>query len=128
MYISFVGLRANVIMEKFQINNQNFVFHHADDVYDFWEKGLLMSTKVVDLMSEAVLLYTFSFLGDRLLHETGEPKQLNSIHLIKKYLDDHYTAHNFSLETMSRNLSYNPKYISYPERVHYDRAGIYQCE
>ena len=65
------------------IHTIHFVFHHADDVYDFWEKGLLMSTKVVDLMSEAVLLYTFSFLGDRLLHETGEPKQLNSIHLIK---------------------------------------------
>lgn len=73
----------------------------------------------MDLMSEAVLLYTFSFLGDRLLHETGEPKQLNSIHLIKKYLDDHYTAHNFSLETMSRNLSYNPKYISYIFKKHF---------
>lgn len=72
-----------MFMEKLKICNQNFVFHQAGEVQNFREKGLYMNSKIIDLISESVLLYTFSFLGDRLLHEDKEPKQLNSIHVIK---------------------------------------------
>ena len=48
MYISFVGLRTNMIFENLKISNTNFVFHDADEVYDFWEKGLSLNEKVID--------------------------------------------------------------------------------
>ncbi len=113
MYISFVGLRGNMIMESLNINSNNFLFHQADEVQDFWEKGILASSKVMELISESVLLYTFSFLGSRLLPDNNKPKQHQSVELIKKYIDDHFTEHNFSLNNISRELSYNKKYISY---------------
>lgn len=119
MYISFVGLRGNMIMESLNINSNNFLFHQADEVQEFWEKGISGSAVVMELISESVLLYTFSFLGNRLLPETNTPKQCNSVDLIKKYLDDHFTDHNFSLENMSKELSYNKKYISYIFKKHF---------
>lgn len=119
MYISFVGLRGNMIMESLNISNSNFIFHNADEVYKFWKKGLSVNSKVMDLISESVLLYTFSFLGDRILQKSNEPKQNHSVNLIKKYLDEHFTDHNFSLEVMSSDLSYNKKYISYVFKKHF---------
>lgn len=113
MYISFVGLRGNMIMESQNISKSNFLFHDVNAVQEFWEKGVLASSKVIQLISESVLLYTFSFLGDRLLSDSDKPKRHRSADVIKKYLDDHFTDLDFSLEHMSRELSYNKKYISH---------------
>lgn len=118
MYISFVGLRGNMIMESLNINNKNFLFHQADEVQDFWKKGILASSKVMELISESVLLYTFSFLGNRHLPDNNNPKQHHTVELIKKYIDDHFTEYNFSLNNISRELSYNKKYISYIFKKH----------
>lgn len=120
MYISYVGLRANEIMEKLKITSQNFIFHNADDVQPFWEKGISMDGNVVDLISEAVLLYTFSFLGNNF--EFGENKlKKRGVDFIKKYIDDHFTECDFSLENISQALSYNKKYISHTFKA---RFGI----
>ena len=118
MYISFIGIRGNMIMESLNINSNNFIFHRADEVYDFWEKGLSMNSKVMELISESVLLYSFSFLGNRLLLNNDNLKQHRGVELIKKYIDDHFTEHNFSLNNMSRELSYNKKYVSYIFKKH----------
>lgn len=119
MYISFIGLRGNMIMESLNISSNNFLFHNADEVQNFWEKGILANSKVMEFISESVLLYTFSFLGNRLLPDNKQQKQQHSVDLIKKYLDDHFTEHNFSLEAMSRNLCYNKKYISHVFKKHF---------
>lgn len=119
MYISFVGLRGNRIMESLNISSRNFLFHNAAEVQNFWEKGIVSSSKVVELMAESVLLYTFWFLGNRLLPEQNHHKRHHRIEIIKKYLDDHFTDHNFSLENMSRELAYNKKYISHVFKKHF---------
>ena len=113
MYISFVGLRGNMIMERLNINNSNFIFHNATEIYDFWQKGLYTGSNMMDLISESVLLYTFSFLGDRILQKDNNSKQNHSVDAIKKYLDDHFTDQSLSLEKMSNELSYSKKYVSY---------------
>lgn len=113
MYISFVGYRGNELMETLKIGPNNFIFHNTDEVYDFWERGLSANPKVIDLISESILLYTFAFLGNRLLPENNNTKQQHSVELIKKYIDDHFSEHDFSLENISHDLSYNKKYISY---------------
>ena len=113
MYISFVGIRGNMIMDNLNINNRNFVFHNVDEVQDFWEKGILTSSKALELISESVLLYSFSVLSNMILTDHHKSIQPQSIDLIKKYVDDHFTEHDFSINKMSQDLSYNYKYISH---------------
>lgn len=112
MYIGFVGLRGNLIMESLKIGTNNFIFHNANKVREIWENGISLNTELSDLASEAVLLYTFSFLGSINFPNKVRNKQ-SGIDFIKKYIDDHFTEHDFSLESISRELSYNKKYISY---------------
>ena len=119
MYISFVGLRANMIMERLNISGHNFIFHDADEVHAFWKKGIKTNPQVMDLISESVLLYTFSFLGDRILEKNNRSKQNHNVQLIKKYIDDHFTDHNFSLQSISNELSYNKKYTSFVFKKHF---------
>ena len=119
MYISFVGLRGNMIMESLNIGSGNFLFHDAGEVQEFWEKGITASANVITLMSESVLLYTFAFLGSRILPDHDRARQHQSVDLIKKYLDDHFTDHGFSLEKMSSELAYNKKYISHVFKKHF---------
>ena len=113
MYISFVGSRGNMIMEKLGISSQNFMFNECKEVYDFWKSAIDTSSKFMDLISESVLLYTFSFLGKKLLGEKSVDKKENTVGLtIKKYIDDHFTESDLSLEKIGKEVKYNPKYIS----------------
>lgn len=113
MYISFVGSRGNMIMEKLKISPQNFIFTDCNDVYKFWRDGLDTINELTDLISESILLYTFSFLGKKLLVERNADMIVNNVALtIKKYIDDHFTDNSLSLKKISKEISYNQKYIS----------------
>ncbi len=113
MYISFVGSRGNMIMEKLGVSSQNFVFNGCNEVYDFWKSSIDTSSKFMDLISESVLLYTFAFLGKKLLGEKSADNKGNTVVLtVKKYIDDHFTENDLSLEKISEGIRYNPKYIS----------------
>ena len=112
MYISFVGIRGNRIMESLGIKNDNFYFPDATTVQPFWSQAMHADSRVADMMSEAILLYTFACLGDRLLQKNVPQRQSQSTDQIKRYIDEHYTDQDFSLEKISANLSYNKKYIS----------------
>lgn len=113
MYISFLGARANMIMEKLKISASCFYFSDCNDIYDFWKNAFNINPELTDLISESVLLYTFSFIGNRILefdekqHKTG-----NAFLNIKKYIDDNFTDSALSLTLISSHLKYNPKYIS----------------
>lgn len=113
-YISFLGSRSNMIMEKLKISNNNFLFHDCEEIYAFWEKGLKMNCELTDLISESVLLYTFSFLGTKLFDYNGHNGTGdNTVSVIKKYIDDNFSDARFSLDKMARELGYNKKYISF---------------
>ncbi len=120
MYISFVGSRGNMIMEKLGVSPQNFVFPECNEVYDFWKNGIDTSSEVMDLISESVLLYTFSFLGKKLLRRSPDDKKESSFTLtVKKYIDDHFTESGLSLDRISIETRYNPKYISSAFKKHF---------
>lgn len=119
LYISFVGLRGNRILEDIKIDKTNFVFRQSEEVQEFWLKGISASAAVADWMSESVLMYTFAYLGERFLARKEEPRVQQSVNLIKKYVDDHFAEKKFSLEDMSKQLSYNKKYISYVFKKHF---------
>lgn len=113
MYISFLGTRGNMIMEKLKISDTNCLFHDCAEVYDFWRKGLTTNSEWIDLISESILLHTFTFLAEKT--RSFPDKNSNNhdtVSLIKKYIDDNFSDVGFSLEAMSNELKYNKKYIS----------------
>lgn len=111
-YISFVGLRGNRLLEKLHISHSHALFHDCNPVYDIWRNGLDMRPEFSNLTSEAVLLYTFSYLGGRVLPVREEDANEGIASEIKKYIDDHFQDNDLSLEKIGRDLSYNRKYIS----------------
>lgn len=111
-YISFVGLRGNRLLEELHISCSQSLFHDCWSVYDIWRSGLDMRPEFSNLTSEAVLLYTFAYLGERILPVVGEDGKEGIASEIKKYVDDHFQESDLSLDKISRDLSYNRKYIS----------------
>ena len=60
IYISYMGPRANALMDLMKINPQNCVFSGHDDVLPLWETGLNVADEIVAMRSENILLYTLS--------------------------------------------------------------------
>lgn len=113
MYISYMGARANMIMDKFNITGQNCIFHDFEEVESFWEDSLKANPALFDLRSESVLLYTFAVMGARFLEEEGREKRMTEAPaLIKKYLDDNFSDTELSLQKIGDALSYHKKYVS----------------
>lgn len=113
LYISFLGARANQIMEKLGISPAHACFPDCAELSDFWLRGLSVSPALTDLISESALLYTFSYLGNRALAQPAADCQPDAVFLkLKKYIDDHITASDLSLTSVSAALSYHPKYLS----------------
>lgn len=113
VYISYIGTRANQIMDQLEITIRNCVFPDFHEILGFWMDALQAKASMFDLRSESVLLYTFSIMGTRLLQEDKDDKKtMVTASLIKKYLDDNFSDTEFSLDKMGIELSYNEKYIS----------------
>ncbi|MBQ7794724.1 MAG: helix-turn-helix transcriptional regulator [Clostridia bacterium] len=100
-------------MENLKISNNNFLFSDCSQIYDFWKNGFSANSELTDLISESILLYTFYFLGEKVLpNEKGKKADNNTALIIKKYVDDNFSDISFSLNRISNELSYNTKYIS----------------
>ena len=112
MYISFLGSRANMIVEKLKISPNNFIFKNCDEAVEVWEKGFSTPSELTDLISESIVLYTFSYLGTRLISFDNKEKNPKTALLIKKYIDDNFSNTALTIKSISRELSYNKKYIS----------------
>lgn len=112
MYIGFIGQRGNMIMESLKIGCEVFCFPDFEEVADIWERGIKLRHEVNDLISESVLLYTFSYLGNRILRKNEVQNSHSAAAVIKKYVDEHFAETDFSLEALSCELSYNKKYVS----------------
>lgn len=113
LYIGFLGARGNQIMERLNISARNFLFHGCEELLPIWLQGLQTRAELLDLISESVLLYTFTFLGGRTLPSDDRSGNGSDIPLIvKKYIDDHFHESDLSLERISSDLQYNRTYIS----------------
>ena len=92
-YISYLGLRANILSERLGISSRSFVFDGFFDVLKMWEQGVSVSDKNIDLAGESVLMYTFSRIGER---ANADKEQIisevsNRFLLVKKYIDDNFS-------------------------------------
>jgi len=112
IYISFTGLRAQVLMQRLKIVYSSPVFHGYEFLIDSWEGVLPISNeKNIDLFCEGLILHTFGFLCRDDSEETRSDKR-NNILLAKQYIDANYTDSELNLKTVSQRFSYNSKYFS----------------
>lgn len=113
MYISFLGSRSNMIMDKMRITPSNSHFPDCGEVYDYWKNGLGVNDQLSDIMTESILLYTFCYLGDKLITPQEQSRKNSNIALVaKKYVDDNFTDCTLSLNKIAEQLFYSPKHIS----------------
>ncbi len=113
MYVSFLGNRSNMILNKLGISQNCFYFEGCDELQTFWKQSLNFDSSVSDLAAESVLLHTFAYLGNRFLPKDENAKKKDTLSfVIKKYIDENFQNPSLSLEQISREVSYSPKYIS----------------
>ena len=115
IYISFIGIRSGMIMERLGIDKKNFIFPNYPEVRKLWETSLAFKSEILDITSEALLLYAFSAIGNRVLVRKSNESEENAeknILLVKKYVDENFSDPSLSLEKTSKVFSYNKNYLS----------------
>lgn len=117
MYVTFNGSRSDELFSRFGITPTNCVFEGHEGIVSFWQNAISKAgEKNIDLISEAVLLYTFG--GMVPLTTTAEQRLITSM---IKYIENNFSDSELSLQTMADSLGYNSKYIS---RIFKDSMGI----
>jgi len=108
MYIDFKGLRANDLFRRFGINEANRLFSGFDGLIPLWMESLLRASKDnIDLVSESLLLYTFSKLT------SAYTKSDDCINKVMEITEQEFSDPQLSISTIAEQLGYNAKYLSY---------------
>lgn len=120
LYIDFIGSRADELIKRFGISPLARKKEGFDGLIPLWEESLLRaSDNNVDLATESVLLYTFS----RFTESVNENNAL--VEQIVKLTEENFSTFSLSISEISKNLSYNPKYVSH---IFKQRMGINYSE
>ncbi len=117
MYITFSGERCDDLFKRFGISESNCAFAGNEGIVSFWQNAIARANvQNLDLISEGVLLYTFSQLAP-----VERTKEQTLADTVLEYIDSNFTNAGLTLSTMSDDLGYNEKYIS---RVFKDNIGM----
>ena len=108
MYIDFKGLRSYELFRRFDISKSNRIFAGLDGLVPLWMESLLRASKKnIDLVSESVLLYTFSRLNSE--HEQHD----SCCEKIIEITEDDFSNPQLSISVIAEQLGYNAKYLSH---------------
>lgn len=124
MYISFIGIRANALMERYGICSGNFAFAVDEETVHLWRKGISYSESVIDLCAESLVLFTMaSATNGQRTNESADLSVGEKFLHIKKYIDENFSDPDLTIEKLSRFFSYNKKYLSATFKHHF-KIGI----
>lgn len=120
-YITFLGLRSGILLDRLNINARNFCFSGFGSLEPLWRQGISMSNAFSDLISESVLLHTFAAIGQRTAENRDKEVEAGAERflLVKKYIDENFSSPDLSLESIAREFSYNKKYLSSAFKKHF---------
>ena len=108
MYIDFEGARSDTLFSRFGITKYSRLYNSFDGLIPLWYDGLCRASEEnLDLVSEGILLYTFS----RFKRDTDENNSL--INKILEITEERFTDSSLSITTIAETLSYNVKYLSH---------------
>lgn len=117
MYITFGGERCSELFRRFNISPTNCVAEGHEGLASFWQSALVKaSEKNLDLISEAVLLYTLGEMAPPA--DSGDSQLLGSI---LKYVEDNFADSELNLAAVADALGYNGKYVS---RIFKEKMGV----
>lgn len=117
LYISFQGQRSQELFDRFRISPGYCVFQGNEGLLSFWQNALGKANETnLDLISESVLLYTFSQLTP-----SEEQNDQHLISNILSYVENNFTDPSLTLASTAEELRYNAKYIS---RTFKEHVGI----
>ena len=106
-YIQFKGGRSDDLYKRFGISALNRVFTGFEGLLPFWQENIARATdQNIDLVSESVLLYTFSRLT-----AVREPTE-DVAYILTKYAEENFSDSGLSLNSAAEELGYNAKYLS----------------
>ena len=108
MYIDFDGLRAEQLLKRFNINKNNRCFTGFDGLIPLWEESLARaSDQTIDLVSESIIIYTFSRLND------NSSALDNTVNKVMEITEEQFNDSDLSISAIAEELGYNPKYLSH---------------
>ena len=116
MYISFIGLRVSALISRFGITKKQCVFSEMAHVKFFWEQQFACQNSFLDLVSESLVLYTFSEIGQKLSLKTETitlTKTVDSMFHVRKFIDERFSDSELCLDVVSKHFKYNKKYLSH---------------
>ena len=121
IYISFLGLSSSKRFAALNLGREEPVRDGFGDMIDFWLDALRRLNHVnSNLLTECVLLYTFSYLCDGSQPASGLHKREDSFEAMLDYVDRHYTDPDISLKKIAGLFCYTPKYASRLFKKHMD--------
>jgi len=107
-YITFSGGRAEELFARFGVTAANAVFEGCEGLLPLWQDSIKRAEEDnVDLLSESLLLYTFSKL------KRAEGGRRDAVTFVLGYLEEHFTDRDLTLNSVADEAGYNPKYLSH---------------
>ena len=108
MYISFEGGRVSELFFRFGITGSERIFSSNESLIPFWKENITRAdSQNIDLVSESVLLYTFS----RLVNARSSTD--DSILKLIKFVEDNFHDSRLTLSSAAEFCGYHPKYLSH---------------
>ncbi len=111
LYICFYGRRADEVMERIGTANEERVIPGYEKLIPFWQEALSTTNhQNIDLISEAVLLYTLGCLDPK------EQEDNRPVSAVVRITADRFTEPDLTLAGLAKQLGYDPKYLSFAFR------------
>ncbi len=108
MYIDFEGLRAENLLKRFNINENNRCFLGFDGLIPLWKESLSRASKnTIDIASESIILYTLSRFSEERLEKDSITNKILGI------TEEQFNNFELSLSVIADELGYNSKYLSH---------------
>ena len=124
IYISFIGIRANALLERYGIHSGNFAFDGDEETVHLWQKCITYTDSVMALCAESLVLFTIAEVASGQLAKEEEGLSVGDRFLhIKKHIDENFSDPDLTLDRLSKDFSYNKKYLSATFKSHF-KIGI----
>lgn len=114
LYVSFMGLRANMLLDRLKINGNHFVFRGFSSLLPLWVDAVQSAQVMPELAAESVLLFTLMKLANTIcLEEEVKVNQTaRNMLLIKKKIDEEFATSELTVAALAAENGYHEKYIS----------------
>ena len=107
MYVKFSGKRSEELFRRFEITPSRRAFNSFEGLIPFWRESLSVAEdRNIDLISESVLMYTFS----RIVSAKRQSDDI--INRVVRLAEENFTDPNLSLSEIADEIGYNVKYLS----------------